>query len=403
MCSAVLINARILSILCSNAVGAGNPKLAGIYLQVSLIVLAPVVIFVFACWYMTGPIWAWFGSDAHLVRMAGYYAKVLAWSLPGQLLMSQLSQFFSSQRIMHPEVNASVVAMTINLLFGLMFVLGIPIPGWTGYGFAACPMVTAIVVYIQVFVLWFVYMYRQRLHEPCWDGFAWKEITANRVRTFCDLYVPGALGLASDFWRVAVIGAVAARLGNVEVAVFNTGYRVMWIVLILVNALSSASGIITSTRLGRMDHVGAKQAGWVGIGVSALVLLIIGAILVGKMRWFGLIFTDDPAFLELFEKAKWPFTATLVLMNLSVAIERIPYSMGRTKVVFWAGFLASWGAQVPGVILLTRFWRDDLIGLYSGMSLGYLALTLLYGGIVVRSDWQLYADLARTRSEMSDD
>ena len=53
MCTVVLINARVLGVLCGAAVGAGNPKLAGIYLQVSYYVLAYVVLFVFVCWYFT--------------------------------------------------------------------------------------------------------------------------------------------------------------------------------------------------------------------------------------------------------------------------------------------------------------------------------------------------------------
>jgi len=76
--------------------------------------------------------------------MAGYYARVLALSLPGQLAFSQLSQFFSAQRIMHPEVTASSVALVLNLVLGLIFVLGIPIPQWNGFGFEACPIVTAL-------------------------------------------------------------------------------------------------------------------------------------------------------------------------------------------------------------------------------------------------------------------
>jgi Na+-driven multidrug efflux pump len=177
----------------------------------------------------------------------------------------------------------------------------------------------------------------------------------------------------------------------------------MWIVLIMVMALSSASGIKTSRRLGRMNHAGAKQAGWVGIYMAALVLLVIGSLVYFQIRAFGRIFTEDEEFLDLFEEAKLPFTLTLVLMNMSVAIERIPYSMGRTTEVFWYGLVASWGAQVPAVLLFTKFWRDDLIGLYWGMVVGYLVLTGLYAWIVIRSDWQLYAQLARQRSEISDE
>lgn len=154
------------------------------------------------------------------------------------------------------------------------------------------------------------------------------------------------MGLSSDFWRVAFIGAVAAKLGETQVAVFNTSYRIMWIVLVLINALSSAAGIKTSLRLGAMDPSGARQASEVGIAMSALVLLIIGGFVLTRIRWFGRIFTNDDHFIDLLEETSLPFTLTLILMNLSVAIERVPYALGRTKIVFWCGFIASWGAQV---------------------------------------------------------
>jgi hypothetical protein len=109
----------------------------------------------------------------------------------------------------------------------------------------------------------------------------------------------------------------------------------------------------------------------------------------------------------------------------------------RTKEVFWMGFVASWGGQVPAVLLLTRYWRDDLVGLYTGMSIGYFLLTILYSIVVVRryvyfslpsparvmlfnartlfshvdlplvtdfsyhSDWHKYAEMAQLRSESS--
>jgi MATE family multidrug resistance protein len=393
MCTAVFLQGRILGVLCSSAIGAGNPTLAGIYLQVSLFVLSFLTILVFASWYLTEQVWVWFGSDATTSHMAGYYARVLAWSLPGQMAFGQLSQFFSSQRIMHPEVRAAMAALVLNLVLGFMLVLGVPGWSWTGFGFAACPMVTTVVVY--------VYIHVQQLHKPCFAGWNYSEITWARIWTFLDLYVPAALGVASDFWRVGIIGAIAAKLGEKEVAVFNTSYRIMWIVLIMVNALSSASGIKTSIRLGKLDHKGAKQAGETGIAMAGLVLLAIGIVVYNKMRWFGRIFTDNELFLDSFEETKLPFTLALMLMNVSVAIERIPYSMGRTKEVFWLGFAASWGAQVPAVVLLTKYWRNDLTGVYWGMTIGYLVLAILYSWVTFTSDWKHYADLARQRSEVA--
>ena len=402
MCSGVLIQGRVLGILVGAAVGAGNYKLAGVYLQVSYVVLTSISIVVIVAWLLTEQVWVAFGSDPTISKNAGYYSSVLALGIPGVIIFSQLSQFFSAQRILHPEVITASVGLILNLVLGLAFVLGVGVPNFDGYGFKACPIVTTIIVYAQIAFLYFFYIHHQQLHKRCWDGWSWKDITKERIRTFSSLYFPSAFGMASDFWRVAVIGAIAAKLGEVDVAVFNTSYRIMWIVLIMVNALSGAAAIKMSMRLGRLDSEGARQAGYVGVFLSLAVLIILFFAIATNIRVFGRIFTSDPDFLDLFDEARWPFTITLVLMNLAVAIEKIPYSMGRTTEVFWFGLVASWGAQVPAVVILTTYWRDDLVGLYWGMAVGYFILCVLYGYIVYTSDWQKYALLARARSEAKD-
>ena len=40
------------------------------------------------------------------------------------------------------------------------------------------------------------------------------------------LYIPSALAIASDFWRVTVIGVIAARQGSLEV-------RQPWLLLVI--------------------------------------------------------------------------------------------------------------------------------------------------------------------------
>lgn len=399
MTTQVLLSGNILGVLVGGAVGAGNPKLAGVYLQVSYVVIFSISVFVFIAWNLTEQVWLWFGSDPEICKMAGIYAKSLSFAIPGTIAFGQLSQYFSAQRIMYPEVYTSTVGLIANLLFGLIFVLGWPIPGFEGYGFEACPIVTTIITYVQLAFMVIVYIYFLKLHEPCWPGFTMSGITWKRIKTFSELYFPAALSASSDFWRVAVIGSVAASLGEAEVAIFNTAYRIMWIVLIFCGAIAGASSINMSIRLGKMDPYGAKQAGHVGIGMAVVVLFVLGCLILYCNRWFGLIFTSDEELLALFKECSIPFTITLFFMNLSVVIERIPYSMGRTKEVFWMGFVGSWGGQVPAVLLLTKYWRNDLIGIYTGMAIGYFMLTILYSIIVLRSDWVKYAELAQLRSE----
>lgn len=225
MCSQVLLNGQILGVLVGGAVGAGNPKLAGIYLQVSYVVLSCMALVVIVAWNVTEQVWLAFGSDEEISEMAGYYARILSFSIPGVLAFGQLSQFFSAQRIMTPEVTSSSVGLIMNLVFGLVFVLGWPIPGFDGYQFLACPIVTSCVTYVSLAIMLLVYVHFKRLHAPAWGGWDRRQITYERIKRFCELYFPAALSSASDFWRVAVIGIVAADIGEEEVAVFNTSYR----------------------------------------------------------------------------------------------------------------------------------------------------------------------------------
>jgi Na+-driven multidrug efflux pump len=86
MCSGVLIQGRVLGILVSAAVGAGNNKLAGIYLQVSYVVLACISVIVIVAWLVTEQVWVAFGSDPAVAKDAGYYSSVLALSIPGVII-----------------------------------------------------------------------------------------------------------------------------------------------------------------------------------------------------------------------------------------------------------------------------------------------------------------------------
>mmetsp|Transcript_13453 Transcript_13453/g.17617 ORF Transcript_13453/g.17617 Transcript_13453/m.17617 type:complete len:506 (+) Transcript_13453:155-1672(+) len=405
MCSGVLVQGRVLGILVSQSMGADNPLLAGIYLRVSLLVLSMLLVPVIVAWLFTGKFWQYFGEPASLYDDAQYYSTVLAVALPAMVFSSQLSQFFSAQRIMHPEVNASLLGLVANLLLGLVLVLGVGVQNFEGFGFEACPIVTSSVVYIKTFFMWFVYCHVQGLHLPCWGKnslVTWKdEITKERVKTFSKLYFPSALSMASDFWRMGVVGGMAASLGDDEVGVFNASYRIFWMCLILSGAIANAVGIKIGIAFGAGNSIGAKRSASIGLGLAFGVLVLVAALISINIELIGSIFTSDPILLKMFEEMKWPFVIGLFFMNLAVVIEQIPMSMGRTDDIFYAGFVASWLGQVPAVYICITYWRNDLSGLYTGVAIGYIFLTCVYACMTFTSDFAHYANMALKRVEKS--
>ena len=114
----------------------------------------------------------------------------------------------------------------------------------------------------------------------------------------------------------------------------------------------------------------------------------------------ALIFSTDKEVIDLYEEVALPLSTMLIAMNLSVLLERVPLSCGRTKVVLWTGMVGSWAAQVPAVLLCTQFYRNDLYGLFTGVTIGYCALDVLLLWVVYTTDWAFFAREASRRSEV---
>jgi len=396
----VFIMSRASSTLSSQAMGAGQKKLVGIWMQVALAVYAPVCLVVALCWTMTGPILRALGKDQDLVNDAWYYALVLMLCLPVRIIFSQITAFFQSQKIMRPGAICATFAMVLNLLFGLPLVLGFPIPGFDGFGFKMCPWITTVLEYAQVFLIFGVYVYAFRMHEECWPGWSMKHITRDRVKVFLGQYLPSSLSLGSDFWRVAVIGIVADSLDDVNLVVWNASYRICWIMLTFLGSLASAMGILLGQSLGAGNARESRRIALVGTLVAFVLAGGLSLVVALFPRVMGSIFTSDPEVLDLFEYSRWPMAAFVLLMNMGTMMESIPASAGRMKTGFYAGIIGSWVGQVPGVFLCTKLWRNDLIGLYTGVAIGYGLLVVLLGGAIFSMNWDDVAAEARQRSEV---
>jgi len=220
------------------------------------------------------------------------------------------------------------------------------------------------------------------------------------VIEFLKQYVPAALSIGSDFWRVAAIGAIAKVLGKTQLGVFNVSYRICWMCLIFMGAIAGAVGTQLTIALGKGSITDAKRSTTVGLSIALVVVMILGTIIVAIPRLIGRIFSDDIEVLDLFEESRFPLASFVVLMNLAVAIERIPMAAGKPKIVLYCGLAGSWLGQVPGAWLCTQYWRKDLVGLFTGVSLGYALLVVLYLAVVARLDWENLVVEARRRAEV---
>eukprot|EP01134_Creolimax_fragrantissima_P002599 CFRG2599T1 len=390
----------VLGVFVGQAVGAGNPRMAGVWFQVSMVVIAFITIFIMMAWFMTGNVLSMFPSnDPVLVEKASYFAIVLALALPARNAMMQLGQLFSAQGMVKPPAIASVCAAGFNLVFGLVFVLGVGIPDWDGWGFYACPWITTLTEWVQLLLFVIVFCLISKLHTSFWPGWVWEEITSARIREFVRIFLPAAISLSSDFWRMSIIGILAASLGTLDLAVFNASYRILWMVLSLVGALGAGVGVRISLAVGAENIPAARQSIAIGTTLTLACLVTLTMVVYLFIGEIAHVFSSDPLFIAEFEHVRTPLCAFTFFMNLSVYLERIPMSMGKTKQALYAGLVGSWLGQVPGSYIAVTYWRHDLVGLYWGASIGYCMLSVLLFGIIVTTNWDDVVVDSRRRTE----
>ncbi len=379
-CSTPFMSNSVLSTFAGQAKGVKNHKMVGVWTQISILNTVLVAIPVAMCWLMTERVLLMLGRDPSIAEKAGYFSGVLVLAFPPRILFRNLSSFFTSQKILYPGKNSAVLALTLNTIFGLYFVLGLgPLSylfGNGGLGFEACPWVTVCVEWTQITFFIGVYMYILGLHKECWHGIDFSEITFDRWWEYFKLYFPAALALCSDFWRMAMVGAMAAWLGDEQVAIFNANYRVLWLTLGLVGAFNTGMTTNMNLALGHGDVQAAQQS--VRIGFSIVAALILFAAVGFNMvpHFFASIFSSDEHYIKMSVHVAPAFSLVLISMVSAVALERVIVSFGKTKQIFYMGVCASWLVQVPAVYFIILY-TNSLNGLYYGVALGYATLAAL--------------------------
>ena len=291
------------------------------------------------------------------------------------------------------------MGMMLNFGLGLPMVLGVG--SWVGFGFWICPLVTVVVEYFMLFVVWFVFVHKQRLHEACWpdEGWSWANVSCDRVTTFLKMYAPAALTISSDFWRMAAVGAIAAVLSSDDLGVFNASYRIFWMSLTFTGAMASAMGTKLGIALGSGDPIGARRVVTIGMGMAFTSLIVLTGVVFIFPRQLATIFTSDQVLLDKFEGARASLAITMFMMNAANVLEKVPMTMGRTKEILYIGLVGSWGGQVPIALLCVKYWRRDLTGVYTGVAFGYGILCCMFIVLISRTDWEQQAKDAQARSE----
>lgn len=339
---------------------------AGLWLAWSLALAGGILL-----WNLP-PVLLHLGQAPENVVAASEFLKVLAFALPGSLSFMALRGFTSAVGKAAPVMVISVAATALNLVLNLALIegwFGLPSLGLMGIG-----LVTATVTTVMGLSLaGYVSRGRSYAAYPFLHGLGRPSTEALKELWRLGLPIGGTYAVEVGLFAFAAL--CMGNMGQTQLGAHQIALQIVSVAFMVPAGLSYA----VTLRIGR--HYGAgqldqvRQAGRIGIGFGAaimlsfsLVLWLMPGVLVG-------LFIDgsDPAFADIYTLAL-QLLAVAAWFELFDGVQTIAMGAIRglkdARLTFLVGLACYWLVGAPAAWLLAFNLGHGAVGVWWGLALG---------------------------------
>ena len=216
---------QVLNALVGQALGSGNKKMAGTWLQLSVFFLTTSYLpFMVLQYFFVADVLRLLGFAHDVCELAGTYARWnLFWPIPNGIYQC-MRFYFQAQGLPRPAMYNNLAFLAVNGLLNWLFVFGGPFQylpegsAWHGFGFIGAAMSISTSRCLQP-LTYYLYMFVwRRAHLETWPGLTCDFLRADRVRSFLVQALPliGTLIFQSVSGQVTTL--LIAQLGKLAIA-----------------------------------------------------------------------------------------------------------------------------------------------------------------------------------------
>ncbi len=291
-----------------------------------------------------GPLAALVGIDPDLAAGAGRVAVQFAWGIPGMLCFIACQYFFEG--IKKPKVGmiALAIAVAANIPLNLIFVMG-----WGGW---VSPMGAAGAVATTSFLRWALFIgiafymaiaIDRRVYGLILSKASLLGPTAQLIRQrIRRLGAPIALAQGMQSAAFAALTLMAGRLGQDSVAAHQATMMLNQFLFMVTVGLGAATSVRVGHAVGDGDQTGVRAAGWSGVSLIVLVMIVPSLMMTFYPFPLIRIFVTEPSVIAI---ARW----TVLVAGISIFFDG---AMG----VMLGALRGAGDVWLPLGIQITAFW-----------------------------------------------
>lgn len=289
--------------------------------------------------------------EPHIEPKVRGYLMVLAFSLPASLLFTVYRGFNTAVSRPKAVMLLQMMGLALKIPLSTALVLGVPALGLPALGVVGCGIATAIAMWTQALVAWWV-VRRDRFYRPfALIGRGLDAPDAKALRAMLRLGVPMGASILVEVSGFSFMALFISRLGGDAVAGHQIAVNVVTLMFMVPLAVGHAGTTLAAQRVGARDAAGARTVAWHALLIGCTLSGLLGVAVSLGREGIVALYTSSP----VVAAAALPLMAWVALFHLADAAQTIA-----------AFVLRAWRvATVPLVIYATALWGLGLGGGYA--------------------------------------
>jgi len=387
-----------LDTVCPHAIGAGNHKLAGQYVQISTIIYAIGSLPIMGMWlWIMEDCLRLFGMSDDVVEIGVQYTKVVIFDYLLSGLFDSFTGLLDVIGYVKEGTAFDIVAGAADAV--VLWVILETVPGITLYWVGVIHLISCIVTSI---LFTSIAVFRGWL-DPFWEGLvgsnALKNISA--VKYVVRTAIPLSLGSLLEYGEWETLTVFAAFLGPAEVAAWGLIESIWALFESATEGLSEAGSMRLAYHLGKGNVEQAPMSAWKSLFMSTIMAIFESIVFLSWGKPLATWFTDDPILQEMMISMVPLVAIGNILMVFGMVSWSLVGAQNRYRLATTVSALMSFFVTLPLAAIFCIAYKFTLEGLVAAVVIGYSTTGLIFAYILLKSDWKQISKAIREENEES--
>uniref|UniRef100_A0A0E0JP44 Protein DETOXIFICATION n=1 Tax=Oryza punctata TaxID=4537 RepID=A0A0E0JP44_ORYPU len=299
-----------LETLCGQAVGAGQPRMLGVYLQRSWVICLATSLALLPLYLLASPVLRLLRQSAAISSVAGRYARWCAPQLFAYAVNFPMQKFYQAQSRVWVVTAISAAVLAAHALLNWLVVARL------GHGVVSAALVGD--------VSWWLLNAAQLAYlvggsfPEAWSGFSRKAFSS--LGGFVKLSLASAVMLCLEMWYYTAVLILVGCLKNPEIQVgaisICMNYQ-LWTLMVAVG-FNAAVSVRVANELGANHPTAAKFSVVVAVATSAAVGLVFTVVALVARKQLPRLFTGDDVLVRETAKLGLSLNATGIWVGMLI-------------------------------------------------------------------------------------